>query len=277
MLKHTFCHIPRIGIKTEARLWEAGITSWADLAVPELPKIASSRLSLLKNHAAISARQLDQGNYRFFEERLPAACHWRLFPELKHRTAYLDIETTGLSWPSGVITSIALYDGKEIRTYVQGENLDDFIDDIRAYECLITYNGKCFDIPFIESYFQCRLDQVQIDLRYVLKSLGYGGGLKSCERQLGIDRGEISGIDGYFAVILWYDFVRTGNRKALETLLAYNIQDVVSLETLMVMAFNMKIENTPFETTLEIPMPVPPAIPFHVDAPTVDRLMRIYR
>ncbi len=28
MLHQTFCHIPGIGMKTERKLWEAGITSW---------------------------------------------------------------------------------------------------------------------------------------------------------------------------------------------------------------------------------------------------------
>ena len=51
---------------------------------------------------------------------------------------------------------------------------------------LITYNGKLFDIPFIENFFNVELNHAQIDLRYILKSLGYVGGLKSCEKQLGL-------------------------------------------------------------------------------------------
>lgn len=40
-----------------------------------------------------------------------------------------------------------------IKTYVQGQNLDEFAGDIRSYQVIITYNGKSFDIPFIESFF----------------------------------------------------------------------------------------------------------------------------
>jgi uncharacterized protein YprB with RNaseH-like and TPR domain len=80
----------------------------------------------------------------------------------------------------------------------------------------------------------------------VLKSLGFSGGLKGCERQLGIDRGELSGIDGYYAVILWHDYKRTGNKKSLETLIKYNSLDARNLETLMVMAYNLKLKGTPF-------------------------------
>jgi len=56
-------------------------------------------------------------------------------------------------------------------------------------------------------------------LRYVLKSLGYSGGLKSCEKALGLDRGDLDGVDGYFAVLLWRDYQKKHNEKALETLL----------------------------------------------------------
>jgi uncharacterized protein YprB with RNaseH-like and TPR domain len=52
------------------------------------------------------------------------------------------------------------------------------------------YNGKTFDVPFIEKYFGIRMNHAHIDLRYVLKSLGYAGGLKRCEKALGLDRGE---------------------------------------------------------------------------------------
>ena len=66
----------------------------------------------------------------------------------------------------------------------------------------MTYNGKSFDIPFIESHFGAKLTHAHIDLRYILASLGYRGGLKGCEKQLGIDRGDLKNVDGYFAVLL---------------------------------------------------------------------------
>ena len=111
--------------------------------------------------------------------------------------------------------------------------MDDFIEDIYNYKILITYNGKSFDIPFIENYFNIKLNHAQIDLRYLLSSLGYKGGLKRCEQQLGIFRSALDGVDGYFAIHLWNDYYYNGNRLALETLLAYNIEDTINLEKLM--------------------------------------------
>src|SRR6185503_9998921 len=115
---------------------------------------------------------------------LPTNQHWRLASDFRRSIAYLDIETTGLGY-GDMITTIAIYDGSNILHYINGQNLSDFKRDIQAYNLLVTYNGKCFDVPFIERFFNIRLDHAHIDLRYVLKSLGYTGGLKACERQLG--------------------------------------------------------------------------------------------
>ena len=150
------------------------------------------------------------------------------FLSSENSAVYLDIETTGLDRHFNDITTIALYNGHEIKTYVQGQNLNDFIEDIQRYKVIVTYNGKCFDVPFIENYFNIRLDHAQIDLRYVLYSLGLRGGLKSVERQLGMNRGDLSEIDGFFAVLLWDDYQKTGDPKALDTLLAYNVQDTIT-------------------------------------------------
>jgi uncharacterized protein YprB with RNaseH-like and TPR domain len=170
------------------------------------------------------------------------------------------------------ITTIALYDGNSIFTYIPGENLNQFKEDIQNYKVLVTYNGKCFDVPFIKRFFGIELNQVHIDLRYVLRSLGYTGGLKGCEKQAGIDRGNLEGVDGYFAVLLWDDYQRNKNPKALETLLAYNIHDVVSLQTLLVLSYNLKLRETPFNETHRLPLPSPPDIPFCADLGTIDRI-----
>jgi hypothetical protein len=203
---------------------------------------------------------------------LPANQCWRLFPEFRESTVYLDIETTGLDRYYNTITTIALYDGQSIKTYVQGQNLEDFIEDIQKYKVIVSYNGKSFDIPFIEHYFNIRLDHANIDLRYVLFSLGFRGGLKGCERQLGMDRGDLSDIDGFFAVLLWDEYQKTGDPKALDTLLSYNIQDTINLENLMVTAYNLELKDTPFYETHMIADSPPQVNPYSTDLATVDRI-----
>ncbi|WP_373499376.1 ribonuclease H-like domain-containing protein [Desulfococcus sp.] len=274
MLQNTFQHIPGIGPKTERRLWDSGIPDWrsaGDLPTSRLPlKQADVFLRCLDE----SARALEDGNPRFFTDLMPAGLHWRLFPEFRRCIAYLDIETTGMDVWGSEITTIALYDGREVKTYVQGRNLEAFIDDIEASHLIVTYNGKVFDVPFIERYFRVRLNHSHIDLRHVLKRLGYGGGLKACERALGIDRGSLHGVDGFFAVLLWHDYIRNGNPRALETLLAYNIEDVVNLETLMVTAYNLNIRGTPYEASHKLAPPSMPHLPFQPDPLTIAQVRR---
>lgn len=249
MLTNTFCHIQRIGLITETRLWDAGIHNW-DLfnrsqEIPLSRNKVTSMLPVLEE----SSRQLDSGNPHYFIQHLPVNQYWRLFPHFRNTIAYLDIETTGLENWCNEITTIALYDGQRIRTYVDGQNLDDFVTDVQRFKIIVTYNGRCFDVPFIQNYFKIQLNHVHIDLRYILKSLGFSGGLKGCEIQLGIDRGDLSDIDGYYAVILWDEYRRTGDERNLKMLLDYNSADARNLETLMVMAYNMKLKGTPFYET----------------------------
>ena len=93
--------------------------------------------------------------------------HWRLSPHFRNSAAYIDIETTGLSRDFDEITTIALFDGDRVRTYVNGRNLDEFKQDIKDYNLLVIFNGRCFDVPFIERYFRIKLEHAHIDLRFV--------------------------------------------------------------------------------------------------------------
>jgi uncharacterized protein YprB with RNaseH-like and TPR domain len=271
MLKNTFIHVPGIGTMTEQQFWNSGIYSWKDFVQNCPIRLSQLKMDNISSCLEESHHHLASGNANYFSQLLPTNKHWRLFPEFRDSTVYLDIETTGLNRYNDLITTISLYDGKSIYYYVNGQNLDDFLDDIFKYNLIVSYNGKTFDVPFIENYFGIRLDHAHIDLRYVLGSLGYRGGLKICEIQLGFDRGDLKDVDGFFAVQLWYDYQETGNPKSLETLLAYNIQDVLTLENLMVISYNLKIKDTPFYKN-QLPEPVLPKIPFKVDMETVERI-----
>jgi uncharacterized protein YprB with RNaseH-like and TPR domain len=272
MLTKSFIHIQSIGAITEQRLWESGITNWHtifdDLPVP----ISAGRKHFLLEGIKESKRHLTNHNPSYFSNLLPSNQTWRLFPEFRDSTVYLDIETTGLDRHFNDITTIALYDGQAIKSYVQGQNLDDFIEDIQKYKVIVTYNGKSFDVPFIQEYFNIRLNHAHIDLRYILHSLGFRGGLKGCERQLDMDRGDLRDIDGFFAVLLWNEYQRTGDQKALDTLLAYNVQDTITLENLMEVAYNLKLKDTPFHEELFIEESTTPVNPFGVDLETVHRI-----
>ena len=272
MLEHTFCHIPGIGRGTEKKLWAAGITDWAAaLTTVDFP-VLKNRAEVIRVHAEKASDHLRHRRSWYFMEALPSREHWRLFPHFNQRVAYLDIETTGTQSGADYITTICTYDGENIRHYVHNQNMDAFVRDIRNYELLVTYNGKSFDLPFIRDYFGITLNPAHIDLRHVFASLGFKGGLKGVEKQLGIDREDLDGVDGSFAVLLWHDYFRRGNPLALDTLIAYNMMDVVNLEALMVIAYNMKVAQTPFLDHLALTASPPPPIPFTPDLGTIRRL-----
>jgi hypothetical protein len=273
MLTSTFCHIPGIGLKEEQRLWSAGLHSWEMISAARLQELKGRNLSSLGRHIEESFLRLEKNDVIYFTDGLPSDQHWRLFPDFRHSIAYLDIETTGLGYGDS-ITTIAVYDGIAIRHYVNGENLKDFRQDIKQYRVIVTYNGKSFDVPFIERCLGIRLRQAHIDLRYVLKDLGYTGGLKACERNLGVVRKGIEDVDGYFAVLLWQDYLRSRDRRSLETLLAYNIQDVINLESLLIKAYNMNLRSTPFSKTRHLDHPSQPDSPFEADRQTIDRIKK---
>lgn len=275
MLKNSFIHVQGIGTKKEEQLWHAGIHTWDDFIFPYPANISPANAELINTYLQNSKKNLPE-TPTYFTKLLPSSQHWRLFPHYRSSVVFLDIETTGLGGFNDYITTISLYDGKSIKYFVHGENLDDFVQEINRYNLLVTYNGKTFDIPFIEKFFGITISAAHIDLRYILNSLGYKGGLKGCEKQFGLDRGVLSGVDGYFAVLLWREYKRTSNPKALETLLAYNIEDVVNLEMLMAHAYNLNLKKTPFYNDLHIPFPSRPEIPLRADIFLVESIKNRY-
>ncbi|NTW35133.1 MAG: ribonuclease H-like domain-containing protein [Syntrophobacteraceae bacterium] len=274
MLKNTFCHLPGIGIQTERKLWSSGITSWEHLLAASASDVPMSlgRLRLALLHLEESFVQFDQRKPLHFQQSLPFDQHWRLFADFRDLAVFLDIETTGMGGPWDHLTTISLYDGRSISCYVHDDNLLQFREDIERYGLVITYNGKTFDLPFIRQTLRSPMNHAHIDLRYVLRSLGYRGGLKGCEKQLGIAREDLDGVDGLFAVHLWREYLRTWDRKVLDTLLAYNVLDVVNLEPLMVQAYNARLSETPFADQHFLCAPTRPDLPYLPDQGTIERV-----
>ena len=237
MLTNSFLHIRGVGPLTERRIWQRGVQTWQTfLADPRAAGLSANITARIAESVACSVDCLQRDDHRFFAIALPRREHWRAYPEFSHRVAYLDIETTALQGDD--VTLIGVYDGERVRTYMKGQDLHQFAEDIADYSLLVTYYGACFDLPFLRRRFaDLILDQLHIDLCPVLRRLGLTGGLKNIERQLDIQRSpETSGLDGWDAVRLWREWER-GSKDALELLKRYNGEDVVNLETLMRYAY----------------------------------------
>jgi uncharacterized protein YprB with RNaseH-like and TPR domain len=247
MLKHTFIHVPGVGKVTERRLWTRGIHNWED-CLREAGRLAlSPRLQrCIHSHLEISCQALSQGDAAFFETWLPTSELWRMYPEFFQKAVFLDIETTGLSPHWSDITIVGIYNGQDTEVFVKGKNLEDFPEEIRNYSLLVTYNGRQFDVPFLRARFPgLELPPAHIDLRFLPRRLGLFGGLKNVERMLGLQReGNLGDVDGYMATRLWQEY-KKGNQAALDTLIRYNLEDVVNLKDIIELAYNMAIEGLP--------------------------------
>ncbi|MBI9112133.1 ribonuclease H-like domain-containing protein [Maridesulfovibrio ferrireducens] len=276
MLERTFCHLKGIGNTTEAKIWESGVSHWNDILEGTDIPFSPAKVNELEIGCGESLKRLKECDPIWFADRLPASDQWRLYPHFRKNIAYIDIETTGTDAHCCDITTIALWNGREVKTYVQGRNLHEFEEEIAKYQMIVSFNGKCFDVPFIEKYFGIKVKAAHIDLRFVFRSLGITGGLKGIEHYFGMDRGDAEGLDGYFAVLLWNEYEMSGNEKALETLLAYNVLDSVNLENLMIRGYNLHIERFP-QHDLEPLSTVPePLNPFKAHIDVVESIRRRY-
>jgi uncharacterized protein len=234
MLTQTFIHAPGIGPLTERKLWSSGFESWETclIAPDRLPLGAGARTALLQTiHASRDA--LASGDSSYFARALPSREHWRAWKAFP-RTAFLDIETDG----TDRVTVIGVYDGVRVRQYVRGDNLDLFPEEIEGFDLLVTFFGSGFDLPVLRRAFPgAPLDGLHCDLCHTLRRLGYRGGLKTIEQQLGIERSSSTkGLGGWDAVRLWGEYL-AGSEGSLATLLAYNAEDIVNLEPLLEFSF----------------------------------------
>lgn len=250
MLERTFAHIPGIGTHTERALWTAGCRSWADLSEGlDRYSCGTADRKEVADHLERSKAALETGEHQYFARSLGMGEAWRAWPEFRDRCVYLDIETDG-GRSGSAITTIGLYDGQEFTGLVRDVDLGNFPDLISRYSMIVTFFGAGFDLPMLQKRFpSLRFDQIHLDLCPTLRKLGLKGGLKSIEKQLGLSRGEdTDGLTGLDAIRLWRQHQR-GHRTALQTLLAYNREDVINLESLSEYAYT-RLKRSSFDAAI---------------------------
>lgn len=233
-------HIPGVSKKTEKKIWQSNVLTWDEfLDKFEDVDLGEYRKNRIHRHIKKSIEAFDNGEHQFFAENLPLKDHWRAYHEFKDNCCFLDIETTGLDRVNDDITVIGLYNGSKSKFFIKDVNLSDFSAEIKKYPMIVTFNGRCFDVPFIQTKFpSLTFDHFHVDLRFAMRNIGYSGGLKSIERQLGVARSdEIHGVDGFEAVRLWYKY-QNGDRDALKKLIEYNKADIQNLKYLMEFSFD---------------------------------------
>ena len=167
---------------------------------------------------------------------------------------YLDTETTGLSGGTGTVAflvGLAFFDDDARLTLEQllvrnlgeeGPMLEHLATRIRAASCLVTFNGKSFDMPLLRTRF--RMAKIEpppepphLDLLHVARRVHKGeekGGtrLGALERRLfgfvredDVPSGDVSAC--------YLHFLRTGDTRGLIKVVEHNAWDVSSMASLV--------------------------------------------
>ena len=238
MLRSTFQHIRGFGQKSEKRLWGMGCTTW-DRVLDRDFGLPGETHRRLKAGVLESMGRLDALDHGYFRETLGGRLAWRAYGAFRDHACFLDIETTGLSPKTSKVTTVCVHSRKKTKSYILGRNLEELKGDLEGYKYLVTFNGARFDLPFLSQALGLEFGQLHLDLVYPLRRLGYSGGLKSIECQLGVER-STEGVDGFDAVRLWHAYRsgkavdvagrRVGGEDALELLVRYNEEDTVNLQ-----------------------------------------------
>ncbi len=247
MLNNSFIHVPGINKEKEALIWQNDILNW-DEFLENSHKLNLRNKDQIYSFIKNSISSHNNQDYGFFLNNLPSNEHWRVYKNFN--CCFLDIETTGLSKHYDDVTVIGLYDGKESKIFINGKNLDEFPEEISKYSTIITFNGKCFDVPFLKAKFpEADFNKFHIDLRYAMRDLGYAGGLKRIEKEIGICRDDdLQDISGFDAIRLWYKYQK-GCQDSLKLLIKYNIADIENLKTMMDFAYD-KLKDKCFNSHL---------------------------
>jgi uncharacterized protein YprB with RNaseH-like and TPR domain len=165
---------------------------------------------------------------------------------------YLDTETTGLVGGTGTcafLIGVGMADSRQfvirqffLRDYPEEKAmLAALAEALAPYKCLVTFNGKTFDIPLLETrYALARMRSpfarmAHLDVLHPARRL-WKLRLEHCELThlermlLGITRqGDVPGseIPG-----IYFDYLRTGNPRGLQPVFYHNSLDIVTLAAL---------------------------------------------
>jgi uncharacterized protein YprB with RNaseH-like and TPR domain len=194
---------------------------------------------------------LERRDLRKLAEMIPPREHWRLYPVFQDDAVYFDIETDGKD--AQAPTVVSLFDSRGLHVFIQGRNMDALPEAMAERRLWVTFNGSCFDVPVLRDYFgpaRFPVPEAHIDLRFVTRRLGIGGGLKEIEGKIGAERPpHLKGVNGYDAVLLWRAYLRRGDVEALRYLVEYNLYDSFQLRTLMDFTYNRGAD----ELNLDVP------------------------
>ena len=202
-------------------------------------------------------------------------CGGRGAGPVRGRLLFVDLETTGLAGGAGTyafIVGCGWFEGTAFRVrqfflsrYAAERGLlEDVADAMGAAGTLVTYNGKTFDVPLIETRFLFhRMDAPvsalpHLDMLHPARRLwrspgssdsrvGSGDRQDTCrlarveQAVLGhVREGDVAGFE---APSRYFQFVRTGDARPLDAVLEHNRLDLIALAMLTARAARLLAEG----------------------------------
>ena len=179
------------------------------------------------------------------------------------RSIFLDTETTGLAGGSGTcafLVGVGFVEDEEfvvrqffMRDYVEERAmLSDLTELLSRFDCLLTYNGKSFDIPLLETRLVMTRqrysfeDMVHFDLLHPARNL-WKRRFDSCRLSelestlLGLYRED--DVPGHLIPTLYFNFLRAQHSGPMVSVLSHNRYDILSLAALTARAAEMLNED----------------------------------
>ena len=170
-----------------------------------------------------------------------------------NKTVFLDTETTGLAGGAGTyifLVGAGYFEGDQfcvrqyfMRDYNEERALLSAVNELLSnFEAIVSYNGKTFDVPLIQSRFimsgmKLNLENPgHFDLLYPTRRL-WKRRLENCslstvERDiLGVIRE--NDVPGYLVPEIYFKYLKTKDARALKQVFEHNLQDILSLVALV--------------------------------------------
>jgi len=175
-----------------------------------------------------------------------------LEPSSPLKWAFLDTETTGLAGGSGTMAFLIGVGwiserGFELKQYFLRNHADEpsalgaLAQQLEEFELLVTYNGKAYDQPLLETRYRLARQKPpfarlrHLDLLFSARRL-WRLALESCRLQdlesriLGVQRTDDPG--GALIPRLYFDYLRSADAQPLGPVIAHNATDILSLACL---------------------------------------------
>jgi tetratricopeptide (TPR) repeat protein len=187
------------------------------------------------------------------------------------RTVFLDTETTGLAGGSGTcafLVGIGYFEDDTFRVrqlfmrdYAEEEAmLHELTELLSPFRSLVTFNGKSFDVPLLESrYILSRLrfplsEIPHLDLLHPARNL-WKARLDRCRLTdlenmlLGHERED--DVPGELIPSLYFDYIRSKDASHIFRVFTHNCHDILSLAVLTARAMEMLDESAPPEDPID--------------------------